>query len=164
MKRFVRSSIIKKAEDNFKKAPQIQLDDEDIINVFPFVENAVDLAVALSKDSDNSELTQICKEIDSNYEELAHIGDYLSNAKNIKYNDDLVLKLSESGKYSWYNGVIYDIDKKIDRIKSELNKYNGSIDNIIDDVYFTNPDVAEKLQYNKQILNRFINILEKSIK
>lgn len=160
MKRFVRhSSIIKKAEDNFKKVPQIQLDDEDIINVFSFVDNAVDLAASFVN-SDNSELAQICKVIDSNYEKLAHIGDYFSNAKNIKYNDDRVLELSSQ----WYNGIAYDVSEKMDQIKSELNKYNGSIDNIIDDVYFTNPDVAEKLQYNKQILNRFINILEKSIK
>ena len=66
----------------------------------------------------------------------------------------------------WFHYGIVDLEQikeKIEVIKSDLQKYNKAINNIIDEIDNNYPQVVNKLYQNKILYNKFVNDLEFAI-
>ena len=153
--------IKKKAEENNDQSV-IMLNDDDIIAIGSFTENANGLAYDITRIPNvNSDLLQDSNKIEQY--QYQHILEIFDNTK-IKYSDDY-LNMTDNIQYWFYYGIVdlEQVKEKIEVIKSDLQKYNKAINNIIDEIDNNYPQVVNKLYQNKILYNKFVNDLEFAI-
>ena len=152
---------IKKAEENNDQSV-IMLNDNDIIAIGSFTENANGLAYDITHIPNvNSDLLQDSNKIEQY--QYQHILEIFDNTK-IKYSDNY-LNMTDNIQYWFHYGIVdlEQIKEKIEVIKSDLQKYNKAINNIIDEIDNNYPQVVNKLYQNKILYNKFVNDLEFAI-